>query len=123
MIGASRFSSFILADAVLQVNETIAIPEDEFAWSFARSGGPGGQNVNKVASKAVLRWDVAHSPSLPAHVKHRLRALQRKRFTTDGELILSSQRTRDQSRQGNEGAGGNCHRALSGGVLTTANCG
>jgi len=83
---------------MLHVNETITIPEEEFVWSYARSGGPGGQNVNKVASKAVLRWDVAHSPSLPEHVKHRLRALQRKRFTTEGELILSSQRTRDQDR-------------------------
>jgi ribosome-associated protein len=83
---------------VLQVNESIAIPDEEFVWSFARSGGPGGQNVNKVSSKAILRWDVAHSPSLPEHVKHRLRALERKRFTTDGELILSSQKTRDQER-------------------------
>src|SRR5437660_1555675 len=83
---------------MLEVNAHIHIPEDEFHFTFVRSGGPGGQNVNKVASKAVLRWDVTQSPSLPDHVKHRLRALQRKRFTVDGELILSSQRTRDQDR-------------------------
>src|SRR4029077_13799796 len=83
---------------MLEITPLLQISESEFTWSYARSGGPGGQNVNKVASKAVLRWDVAHSPSLPEHVKHRLRALQRTRFTTDGELILSSQRTRDQDR-------------------------
>jgi ribosome-associated protein len=83
---------------MLQVNESIAIPETEFDWSYARSGGPGGQNVNKVSSKAVLRWNVAASPSLPEHVKHRLSALNRKRVTSTGDLILSSQRYRDQER-------------------------
>ncbi len=83
---------------MLAINETIQIPESEFAWSFVRAGGPGGQNVNKVASKAVLRWDVANSPSLPDEVKARLRGRQRKRFTTEGELVVSSQRYRDQDR-------------------------
>src|SRR5262249_19167060 len=45
--------------AMLEVTELIRIPDDEFEWSFARSGGPGGQNVNKVASKAILRWKAA----------------------------------------------------------------
>jgi ribosome-associated protein len=83
---------------MVPINATIAIPESEFTWSFVRSGGPGGQNVNKVASKAVLRWPVAASPSLPAHVKARLIALQQRRVTTEGELIVSSQRYRDQER-------------------------
>jgi ribosome-associated protein len=83
---------------MLHVNESIAIPDDEFQWSFVRSGGPGGQNVNKVASKAVLRWDVAGSPSVPDHVKARLVALNRRRVTAGGELVLSSQRYRDQDR-------------------------
>jgi ribosome-associated protein len=83
---------------MLAVNEQIRIPETEFAWSFVRSGGPGGQNVNKVASKAVLRWHLAASPSLPERVKLRLRARQRKRVTDAGELVLSSQRYRDQER-------------------------
>jgi ribosome-associated protein len=82
--------------AMLRIAPGIAIPDSEFRWSFVRSSGPGGQNVNKVASKAVLRWDVRNSPSLPAAVKHRLQA--RKRITTGGELIISSQRYRDQER-------------------------
>src|SRR5947209_4059553 len=83
---------------MLDVNERIHIPESEFTWSFVRSGGPGGQNVNKVASKAVLHWDVAASPSLPDDVKARLRTLHRRRFTTEGVLVLNSQRYRDQER-------------------------
>src|SRR5438309_5135823 len=78
--------------------ELFRIPDREFAWTFVRSGGPGGQNVNKVASKAVLRWDLAGSPSVPAEVKARLRTLQRRRVTTEGELVLNSQRYRDQER-------------------------
>src|SRR5207248_9703535 len=76
----------------------IQIPEEEFAWSFVRSGGPGGQNVNKVASKAVLHWDLANSPSVPEEVKARLRTLQRRRVTTEGVLVLTSQRFRDQEK-------------------------
>jgi ribosome-associated protein len=83
---------------MLEINDQLRIPEDEFAWQFVRSGGPGGQNVNKVASKAVLRWNVADTPSLPADVKARLRAQQRGRVTTAGELVLTSQRYRDQDR-------------------------
>lgn len=83
---------------MLQVNSTIAIPDDEFDWSYARSGGPGGQNVNKVSSKAVLRWSVANSRSLPSHVKHRLVALNRRRVTTEGDLVIMSQQYRDQER-------------------------
>ena len=83
---------------MLQVNERIAIPESEFDWSYARSGGPGGQNVNKVSSKAILRWNVAISPSLPDHVRQRLVALNRRRVTSTGDLILASRRYRDQER-------------------------
>ncbi len=83
---------------MLEVNEQIRIPEEEFSWSFVRSGGPGGQNVNKVASKAVLRWDLAASPSVPEEVKVRLRTLQRRRVTKEGELVLSSERFRDQDK-------------------------
>ena len=54
---------------MLQVNDQIAIPLDEFRWEFARSGGPGGQNVNKFHSKAILRWEPARSPSLPDAVR------------------------------------------------------
>src|SRR5262249_9597296 len=83
---------------MLQVNERIAIPESEFDWSYARSGGPGGQNVNKGPSKAILRWNAAVSPSLPDHVRQRLVALNRRRVTNTGDLILASQRYRDQER-------------------------
>lgn len=83
---------------MLEVTRSIQIPDDEFHWSFVRSGGPGGQNVNKVASKAVLRWDLAASPSVPDDVKARLRVQQPSRLTVEGEFVLSSQRYRDQGR-------------------------
>jgi len=83
---------------MLEVTQRIRIPFDEFEWSFVRSGGPGGQNVNKVASKAVLRWDAVRSGSLPADVRTRLLAQQQHRLTKEGELILTSQRYRDQER-------------------------
>ena len=83
---------------MLEVNDHIRIPDGELHWTFVRSGGPGGQNVNKVASKAVLRWDLAASPALSEDIKVRFRTLQRRRITTEGELVLSSQRYRDQER-------------------------
>ena len=73
-------------------------PLAELRFSFARSGGPGGQNVNKVESKAVLRWDVARSPALPDAVRERFLARFRRRITADGELVLASQRSRDRER-------------------------
>jgi ribosome-associated protein len=83
---------------MLRVTNAIAIPDDEFLWSYARAGGPGGQNVNKVSSKAVLRWNVVATPSLPEHVKSRLIALNQKRITTEGDLLITGQRFRDQDR-------------------------
>src|SRR5437667_6970730 len=83
---------------MLPINDQLRIPESELAWSFVRAGGPGGQNVNKVATKAVLRWNVADSPSLPEEVKARLCTQQHRRITGAGELILTSQRFRDQER-------------------------
>jgi ribosome-associated protein len=83
---------------LLPVTETLAIPLDEFRFEFARSGGPGGQNVNKVNSKAVLRWVPAESPSLPPAVKDRLLRAVASRLTKEGELLVTSQLTRDQSR-------------------------
>ena len=83
---------------MFEINNRIQIPEEEFTWSFARSGGPGGQNVNKVASKALLSWDVGQTSCLPIPVKIRLRTLQRRRFTKEGMLQIVSQRYRDQER-------------------------
>ena len=82
----------------LSVTELVSIPLDEFRFEFARSGGPGGQNVNKVNSKAVLRWKPAESPSLPLAVRDRLLRAVASRLTKEGELLVTSQLTRDQGR-------------------------
>jgi ribosome-associated protein len=82
----------------MEITDAIQVPDDELHFTFARSGGPGGQNVNKVASKAVLRWDLAANSTLPADVKDRLRGQQRRRLTAEGELIIQGQRFRDQER-------------------------
>lgn len=83
---------------MLEINAHIQIPDDELTWSYVRSGGPGGQNVNKVASKAVLRWNVAATTCLRPEVKARLCGQQRRRVTNEGDLVLTSQRYRDQER-------------------------
>ena len=83
---------------MLHVSSTVQIPDSEFEVTFARSGGPGGQNVNKVNSKAVLRWDAAGSPSIPGGVRHRFLAKYASRLTKDGHLVIHSQRYRDQAR-------------------------
>jgi ribosome-associated protein len=83
---------------VLRVTDAIAIPDDELTWTYARSGGPGGQNVNKVASKAILRWALDASPSIPPEVRARLRATFPAHVTTEGEFLVTSEKYRDQGR-------------------------
>jgi ribosome-associated protein len=85
-------------DSALRINSQISIPRREIRFSFVRSSGPGGQNVNKVASKAVLRWPVAASRSLTDEVRSRLLARYGRRINDRGELVLSSQRYRDQAK-------------------------
>ena len=80
----------------LRINAQIAIPRRELQFSFVRSSGPGGQNVNKVASKAVLRWNVTNTQAIPEAVRGRLLARFARRINDHGELILSSQRYRDR---------------------------
>jgi ribosome-associated protein len=83
---------------LLTVNQHIQIPDAEFEWTYARSSGPGGQNVNKVSSKAVLRWNVLASSSLPPEVRARFLSRFGSRLTSDGDLLITSQRYRDQGR-------------------------
>jgi ribosome-associated protein len=70
----------------------------ELHWQFARAGGPGGQNVNKVSSKAVLRWDFAASAAIPDSIKNRIRELRPHWIKDDRELLITSTRFRDQLR-------------------------
>ena len=79
-------------DVMLVVNSRIRIPPAELEFTYARSSGPGGQNVNKVSSKALLRWNVTGSPSLPADVRERFLKKNTSRLTTEGDILITSQR-------------------------------
>lgn len=87
-----------MAGDAVRVRDDLVIPAAEIALSFVRAGGPGGQNVNKVASKAVLRFNVRDSPSLPAADRRRALARLAPRLTTAGDLILTSAIFREQAR-------------------------
>ena len=83
---------------MIRVTDHISIDEREIEESFVRSSGPGGQNVNKLATAVQLRFDVRGSPSLPAEVSARLERLAGTRMTRDGVLIIIAQRHRTQAR-------------------------
>jgi ribosome-associated protein len=83
---------------MLAITPSLTIADDELIERFVRASGPGGQNVNKVATAVELRFDVAHSPSLPDEVRTRLLARRDRRLTDDGVLVISAQRFRTQER-------------------------
>ena len=78
--------------------DEVAIPEDALEERFLAATGPGGQNVNKVATAVQLRFDVRNSPNLPDGVKARLERLAGRRLTGDGVLVITAQRHRTQER-------------------------
>jgi len=86
---------------IIRVTPAISIDENEIQEHFIRASGPGGQNVNKVATAVQLRFNVAGSPSLPHDVRERLAQLAGRRMTEEGILIIEARRfrTKEQNRQ------------------------
>jgi ribosome-associated protein len=96
----------------LVISNNLTIPDSELRLSFARSSGPGGQNVNKVSSKAILHFDVRNSPSLPDDVRARLLDRYASRITNAGEIVIHSEEFRDQPKNIQA-----CHEKLKGLIL------
>ena len=83
---------------MIRITPSISLDERELTFRFVRASGPGGQNVNKVSTAVELRFDVAHSPSLPDDVRARLRVLAGRRLNALGVLVIDAQRHRSQER-------------------------
>jgi ribosome-associated protein len=83
---------------VIRVTDSIAIDDGEVEVSFIRASGPGGQNVNKLATAVQLRFDIRRSPSLPAEMRTRMESLAGNRLTRAGVLVITAQRHRTQER-------------------------
>ncbi|MEL7184572.1 MAG: alternative ribosome rescue aminoacyl-tRNA hydrolase ArfB, partial [Pseudomonadota bacterium] len=82
----------------LRINDQIEIADWELTEQFIRSSGPGGQNVNKVASAVELRFEAERSPSLPGPVKARLKRLAGRRWTREGAVVIQASEERSQAR-------------------------
>lgn len=82
---------------MLNVTKSLAIPDEELQFTATRASGPGGQNVNKVATSVTLRFDVANSPTLTEHQRNRILQKLAHRITKDGELLVTAQDTRSQT--------------------------
>ena len=82
----------------IEITPQIAIPDEELEWKFIRSSGPGGQNVNKVASAVQLRFLLPQNTSLPAAVRSRLQRLAGQRLIDDGTILLSARNERSQEQ-------------------------
>lgn len=84
--------------STLEINSNIQIPLSELVLTFSRSGGPGGQNVNKVNSKVTLSWDIKNTKTLPTSVQERFTRQNSTRITNEGLFVIQSEKFRDQKR-------------------------
>jgi ribosome-associated protein len=90
---------------MIAIDDNLTLDESEISESFIRASGPGGQNVNKVASAVQLRFDVRRSASLPAAVRDRLERLSGQRLSQDGVLVITARRFRSQERNREDARG------------------
>jgi ribosome-associated protein len=95
-VGVVRAAEAGLVSCVIRVSPTVTIDESEVEERFVRASGPGGQNVNKVASAVELRFDAARSPALNPDVLQRLRAIAGARMTDEGVIVIDARRHRTQ---------------------------
>lgn len=101
----------------LRINDRLAIAAHDLSWSAARSSGPGGQNVNKVATKVTLRFDLERTDALTQSQKRRLRKVAGRRLDADGGLLVTAQAERSQ-RQNLERARANLRRLILKSLVT-----
>jgi ribosome-associated protein len=81
---------------MIQLPQSHEIPREELHFQYSRSGGPGGQNVNKVSSKVQLKWNARNTSRIPEQVRERFVTRYSSRLTNTGDIVISSQTTRDQ---------------------------